>query len=497
MEYLREEETTAPNGVTVIAGAVILYLVCALAVAGCRAWSALVATRTMPGVAVTSGCEEESLHTLWRATRGDAVYVDPLRLPYVDAYFNWLFYRSYAEALAVTGTGDDPANIPAVARLFTTVLALGGGITLSYVLAKVLRGKRLLAMGLAALVWLGPLMGWWIHTARPDAGALAFETAGLAAVLLLHRTRPLGAALAGSIFFYAAWAFKQTYFLGLASSLLFLVMRHQWRTLLVLIGVSLTGWIATFVFLGPIYRESFTNTTTTNAYTLSTGLTNLRDMAAKTLPLIFLAGAGLMKRMADSPPINTGLAADCRLLGGLGLAVTLPLGFAAGCKLGAASYYFLPASIMLTLYAAGSLAPRFPRNLALTAFALATLFQLTVLLRVAGHLDIHEQTTSLARVWDLWRKEPEPRFAHDRKLNLPWLNPGSPSLVLAFNYELQRAAGQTFEAGGVGGLISSGYFRSLLLPTGANQEYDGAPLHLYQRGESMGDLTIYRRMEAP
>lgn len=490
-------ETEALTGVTAISGAVLLYLACALAVAGCRSWSALAATRTMPGVAVTSGCEEESLHALWRATRRDAVYVDPLRLPYVDAYFNWLFYRSYAVVLAASGADGDPTKIPAVSRLFTTILALGGGITLSYALSKVLGGRLLLGTGLAALVWLGPLMGWWIHTARPDAGALAFDSAGLAAVLLLHRTRPMAAALVGSAFFYAAWAFKQTYFLGLASSLLFLAARHQWKIVLVLIGVSLSGWMATFLFLGPVYRESFTNTTTTNVYDLSTGFANLRDMGVKTMPLIFLAAAGLLKRMTGSPSSNTELAGDCRLLGGLGLMVTLPLGFAASCKLGSASYYFFPASIMLTLYAAGSFAPHFPRRLVLTAFALATLFQLTVLMRLAGRLDIHEQTTSLARVWEVWRVEPEPRFAHDRKLNLPWLNPRSPSLVLAFNYELQRAAGRTFEAGGVGGLISSGYFRSLLLPADADGGYDGASLHLYQRGESVGDLTLYRRIEAP
>lgn len=53
---------------------------------------------------------------------------------------------------------------------------------------------------------------------------------------------------------------------------------------------------------------------------------------------------------------------------------------------------------------------------------------------------------------------PEPRFSEDHRFNLPWLSPGGPPFVLAFNYGRDRQLGFAFEKGGMGGLISSGYF---------------------------------------
>lgn len=455
-----------------------------------RGSAALTAVRADPGVALTSGCEEESLHSVWRAAKGLPVYTDPYRPPFSAAYFNWLFYRAYA------GFVDRIGGLPADGRLLTMAFALAGAAGLYFLLARILPETRLVAAGLSALVWLGPLMGWWAHTVRPDTGALFFETAAVGLVLVCHRRHPLAAALAAGALFYAAWAFKQTFFLGLGTALLFLLVRRQWRAAFLLAGLSVAGWVATFALLGAEYRTIFQGTALGSAFALGLGLDNLRDMAVKSLPSILLVLTGTFGRQL-SAPATTALATDARLLGGLGLLVTLPLVFVASCKLGAASNYYLPVLTMLTLYAAGHLAGRSASIPVLIAFAVATTLQLLPLLHLRGRLDLEQQNRELAAVWPRWRPEPEPRYSHLRSLNLPWLNPDSPPFVLAYNYGHDRNAGRPFEAGGVGGLIEAGFFRSLLLPAGTDASYDGGSLRHYRRGETFNGLTIFRRISPP
>ncbi len=122
---------------------------------------------------------------------------------------------------------------------------------------------------------------------------------------------------------------------------------------------------------------------------------------------------------------------------------------------------------------------------------------LALLLGLVGHLDLREQTNLLAERWTAWRDQPEPRFSLDRRLNQPWLNPHSPPLVLAFNYDYHLRDGTKLEAGGVGGLIESGYFASLLLPDHANVAALGGKLDRYFGGETVTGMTIYRRLPGP
>lgn len=77
---------------------------------------------------------------------------------------------------------------------------------------------------------------------------------------------------------------------------------------------------------------------------------------------------------------------------------------------------------------------------------------------LSGHIDLLPQAEDTRRDWQAWRVMPEPRFSEDHRFNLPWLSPGGPPFVLAFNYGRDRQLGFAFEKGGMGGLISSGYF---------------------------------------
>lgn len=129
------------------------------------------------------------------------------------------------------------------------------------------------------------------------------------------------------------------------------------------------------------------------------------------------------------------------------------------------------------------------------AIGLAAVLQLMVVAGRVGVIDLMPQAGEHASIWAVWQKEPEPRFSTETEFNQPWLGPGSPPLVHAFSYYVHRAAGRTFEAGGIGNLVATGYFRSLLLPADTGTEFDQGSLSRYTRGETINKLTIFRRKD--
>lgn len=469
-------------------------LLCALGsgvVYGLRGISVWRAAHILPGTTVTSGCEEESLFAVWRAVHGQPVYVDGTRLPYASAYFNWLFYAAYAGPvkLAVRARGD--AIIPLAGRLITAGGVLGGAGLLFWLLWRTRAGSPAVAAGVAAFVFFGPLVGWWAHSVRPDGWALALETAALAVLLTGYRRHPAAAVLVAALLFYAAWGFKQTYFLGLGAALLFLLARRQWRPAVFLTGTSLALWIATFALLDPAYRAAFRDAGAAGIFRFAAGWDNFADMLKKTFPLWMLAAATLFRR-EEKTSVSV-LAQDVRLLGWLGLLVAMPLAFVAGCKVGAYSNYYFTPLLMLAFVSVGITAAGRTGLLVPAAFAAALTLQVLIATGRVGQIDLRPQAREHAAIWAVWQKQPEPRFAAATNFNEPWLNPGSPPLVLAFNYWLKREAGRDFEAGGIGGLITAGRLRALLLPAGTGADYDGSPLLLYSRGETVNGLTVFLR----
>ena len=84
-----------------------------------RGRSAWQAAGVAPGVAITSGCEEESLFALWRAGHGQPVYLDTAHPPFAAAYFNWLFYATYSVPFRSTRPSADAADSIRESRLLT------------------------------------------------------------------------------------------------------------------------------------------------------------------------------------------------------------------------------------------------------------------------------------------------------------------------------------------------------------------------------------------
>ncbi|MDD3180140.1 MAG: hypothetical protein PHQ04_07270 [Opitutaceae bacterium] len=486
---------TANRILTVLAIAGAVLSVALFLRRGMAVWSA---AAIAPGVIVSSGCEQESQFAVWRAIRDQPVYVDSHRQPYAAAYFNWLFYHGYAPLLRrVTATQGDSA-LPRYGRLITAAGGVAGALAFAWLLFRLDDRRLIFAAAVAGYVYFGPLIGWWAHTVRPDVWALACETGAVVVLLAAGRARPWRAVLASTLLFFAAWSFKQTFVCGLGAAVLFLVARRRWRMAAGLVTGSVALWTGTLLTLGANYRYALFHVTPYDIFSLRIGLDNLVLALAKAAPLVVLAAAAFREGWRNSPNVPlTPLAADARLLGGIGILVSGPLAFLASCKFGAWVNYYFTFSLMLALYGSAWPPPR-QRKLGAAAatVSLALVLQGLALVGAVGVIDLTPQARTLAVRWEVWRHLPEPRFSHDTRLNLPWLNKGSPAFVLAFNYGLERMARTRYEGGGLGGLIEAGYFSALLLPAETTGEYDGGSLRRYVRGQTVEGMTAFVRTES-
>jgi hypothetical protein len=461
-----------------------------------QAWSV---AAIAPGVAVTSGFEEESLFALQRAVHHQPVYLDSTRQPYAAAYFNWLFYAAYAAPLRPVVARYGDRAIPRATRILSALGAIAGVVVLCVFGRRLLAGFWPVTLPIATWVFFGPLVGWWAHTARPDVWALACETAATAVLLRYIDDRPTRAIGWAIALFYAAWAFKITYVFGLGAAIVFLIIRRRFAAAAWLAGGSVLLWAATYGLIDPGFRATMRSLAAVSDFYFSAGWSSVVDAGLKSLPLIALAGGLLLAGFrSDAKPVPSNSPAnDAILLGGIGAVISIPALFWASCKIGAASNYFFTPVLMLAIVSLG-LAARRPAVLPCTIFlSLVAITQIAVFAGKVGRIDLHPLADELAARWVAWKDQPEPRFSADTRLNLPWLNAHSPPLVLAFNYDRERSAGRTFESGGVGGLISSGYFAALQLRDDPLPGYDGGDLRRYRKTTTVAGLSVYLRRDLP
>ena len=438
------------------------------------------------------------MFAVWRAAHHVPIYSDPTKPPYASAYFNWLFYTLYG---AIARLFDD-TSLPRVGRLLTTAFAVIGAITTGWIGFRSARGTALRLAGLAIGVFLffGPMVGWWAVTIRPDTGALFAETLGIILFLALHRAHPTLAVWISVCMFYIAWAFKPTYLGGLCAVAAFLLVHRRWRDLATLAGGSVIFWSISLAVGGSAYRASLLETATThsNKFLLPLGLTNLLYAGYYLVPLIVLLPWWGQALLRSKPWKERSLAHDALLLSALALPVVTALLFYAACKFGASPNYFFPTATLLTIGTLQGVFPlqRNPIMPATLACALILILECGILTGLFGKLSLDPYAERLSSCWSVYKNLPEPRFAYDYKLDLPWLNPHSPHILLPFNYERDRAAGRVFVGDGVGGMITRGEFASLMLPASL-VKYDGAALNGYERGETVEDMVVLRRRPPP
>jgi hypothetical protein len=433
----------------------------------------------------TTSTEEENLYPIWKFGHGLPVYNDPTRIPFSISYYNWFFFDFYGAAAAfflhLFRLGDP--WLPTVARLLTFSFAIAGSV-LYFAILRQNRALRdfcpaylLAALGLIAT--LNPLFGFWVMTARPDVGALAFELAGLFLLVTYLRQPRLALPLIAGLAFYLAWSFKQTAVTGLAASALTLALHRR----PVALALMLPPWIIlvalSLYFGGHDYRYCVLTAQSEFPIHFRNGLGIFLSTVAK-MPLIALvlilllaevirlARAGNLHRL---PPEET--------LFLLATGIALLFGLITAGKDAAAENYFFPFSAWSGLWLFWAL-PRLGRTyfapacLGVTALIIGGI--VLVFLGRVGMIDRRAQHASLLILAQKIHHLPSPVYVTDTYGDLPWIQPNPPYFVVADIYSIEEKIGEIDRSGDLEALMARGYFGTIVT----------------LRGEKLGENALAR-----
>lgn len=481
-----------------LGAAAIAALILCLVVQIIRVRATWIAQHTAPGLAVTSGCEEAGWFTIWKAAQGLPVFADTASPPYAAAYFNWMFYHLTSALLPASPSGAAIIQTSRAIALASAVLgAIVFGVWAWQLYHRRSLGWQVWAAVMGALAFLGPLIGWWSLTARPDITALLAEAAAILVVITFRHRAPIVTTVAAALLFYAAWSFKPNFVCGIASFGAFLLIRRAWGEAARFTAITLGLWGVTLLVGGCPYVEGLKDTLSSNEFYLALGLDNARYATTGCLHLVALIPALWRLRpigKASEPPGRK--TEDALVLGLIGLVITLVGAFIMSSKVGASRNYYFSSAMFATIALLAAMLRRPQPRLAMAAAVAACAVPIALLGGWRGALSLQPHALELQQRWHLWNTLPEPRFSDDPRLNVPWLNPSSPPFILAFNYAAQRRAGRTFVGDGVGGHITRGELAALLLPQNTADHYDGASLAAYERGRTVVGMTAFVRKNA-
>ncbi len=446
---------------------------------------------------VTSGFEEESLYALYKVVHGLPIYTDPHQLPYAASYFNWLFYALYGNltAFIVNAWQLRDAWIPTIGRLLTVAL-VSAGFVLTMRLLRNLQ-QRTFAFSLSALVWFGPLVGYWALTVRPDLIGLLFDVCAAGCFLRYFPKRQLSAVILAAIFCYLSWSCKQINIIMPGAIGLMLLWRRQWLALSVFSGLLLGLYACSFAVMPENTRKMlfFVNTAIPLSWAVFIG--NLCAFLKKTFPLLLIFMALLIAAMRDAAFRRSLQHDDAMQFSVCGLIAWSLILLPASSKVGSAENYYFIASLFLILFIGRALSLlSTPSRLVAHATTLAGVLFLCsiggVILQNRSQT-LPAQHQSMLALQSCIAHLPQPVFVINHYGALPWMNPSPHTFVLAYNYWNDRQKGLPFEHNGIGGLIENGYFNALILPSPVTDAFDGGSLQGYDRLASCQDYAVFKR----
>jgi hypothetical protein len=448
---------------------------------------------TEPLHLITSGSEEQSFLSLWKFIHGQPVYTDPHKIPFTSSYLNWLFYGFYGSfikvVLAVTRLSD--AWIPTVGRLISVFFSAAGFFITRRVWVAIFQDSSRQGKWLAVLVpfslFFGPLPAFWPLTTRPDMAAMVFEMLAFYFFIKEFQNRPIRAVVLATFFVFFAWSFKQANITVFLSLFLFCLIHDRRAAGLMACMMaalcSLTLWLG-----GPGYRESTLFSLPIPGFSVALGLKNLFYYlveCAFAIPGYLAIGAVFflkpLKEKIQGQPISQLVfitALISFLYGGL-----------TAHKIGASENYFIPASIFVTFFffifchperseGSPNLDPSaFGLRMARPAFYFSLLINalliLAILFGIKGHVSKRYEHNEAIELLKCAGPLPRPIFSQSVYLNRPWML-GGESFIPGYTYWAEKRREQNYERGGIEGLITEGYFASLLLEKRRMGEMIGA-----------------------
>ncbi len=446
---------------------------------------------------VTSGFEEESLFALFKVVHGMSVYTDPHQVPFAASYFNWFYYVFYGKltALIINGFHLSDIWIPTVGRLLT-FLTVSAGFFLTYRLLRRSQANAF-AFGFSALLWFGPLVGYWAMTVRPDSLGLFFDVAAAGCLLHFSTERRFQLIILAALFCYLSWACKQINVIMPGAIGLFLLWRRNWTPLFLFSAVLISLYALTYLYMPSMARKMLFFVNTAIPLSLSVLLGNALTFFKKTSPLFVLLlfiviEAFKNKTYRQALLNNSGFQFSlCGLI--TWSIILLP----ASSKVGSAENYYFIAYFFLTLLTAIALCQLSTASrlitIGTTLAGLLFIASISLVLLQDRTKTLTLQHQSMTQLQQCIKTLPGPVFVINHYGALPWMNPGNSHFVLAYNYWSDRQAGISFEQNGIGGLIEKGYFNALILPGPVTNEFDGANLADFERQSSCQGYAVFTR----
>lgn len=458
----------------------------------------------------TSGFEQESLYAIWKYINGRDVYTFTTDIPYTFSNFNWLYYVFYG---ALTGIildlmGLADAWLPTVTRSIT-ILGAAIGAFIAYRTMRALSDDELeprldiFALGLSILLFFGPLAGFWTITTRPDIWTTAIEAMLILGFLRLYPASVMKATLWVLVLGYIAWAFKTIDITAAIGVGAFLLWGRHWLAAAVLAFGTLGSWVVTYGLGTDAYQFSMLGAHQEIAFAVEQGLRNLMNFGPKMLPVV-LPGIVMVWFIIRRRLVRQEIAADWQFQFLL-LAALCSLGVSVlgSFKVGGAENYFFTPSLILALIVykvwqlirGTSLVSENSLKALTVSIVLGWAFTgaatVSVMAGVNGVISQRGMHEPVSAMQPCLAALPRPIFVNDMNLSLPWITPTDQHFLLSFYYFTDRAGGQNFEAGGVGGLIKAGHFNSLVFLTPV-EEFDGAPLNKYDLQQmTCGGWSVY------
>lgn len=446
---------------------------------------------------VTSGFEEESLFAMFKMVHGLRVYTDPHQLPYAASYFNWFYYGLYGTITSFIMHAFTLSDvwIPTIGRAITFCIT-SLGFFLSYQFFKRQKSNSF-AFSLSALLWFGPLIGYWAMTVRPDLLGLFFDACALQGFLYFYPKKPLRAVILAALCCYLSWSCKQINVVMPGAIGLYLLFHRQWSALFIFSGLQFALYALSFALMPDSARNMLFFVNTAIPLSSSVLLENATAFLKKTLPIFILLAALLIEAIRNPAYRGELLKNNVVQLCFCGLLVWSIILLPASSKVGSAENYHFIALFFLTLLAAMAISLLTTPSRWLTygaTFAgicyVAAIGSVMVQNRAHSLTLQHQSMTELHRCIE---QLPQPLFVVNHYAALPWMNPSPQTFVLAYNYWTDRQNGIHFEHNGIGGLIQHGYFNALILPLPVTTEFDGASLKDYEQQQSCQGYAVFTR----
>ena len=463
----------------------------------------------------TSGLEEEALLSIWKGASGLKVYSNMFDIPFSASYFNWLFYWFYSSVFFCLSKVFDLeiTALPATSRLTTLSLNFALLLLFLLLLQKILKtshceelqiGRPFEKISFGIIAILGPLFGYWSFTSRPDVGAIFFELLGTYFALISLRENKskrisnftILYALMASIFFYAAWSFKQIYISGILIFFIFMFFQRAYLLLFYSISISLMLYIATFWTHDSEYFYQLVLSQKSQGLHLNIGLINLAKAILKQpfiIPSVVISIIiSFDKIFQNSSSKHNNKANDESLMFLCSLTLfSFFFSMVASAKSGASDNYFFQPAIYGSLLVGYILFNHNTQSIGISRplfkmigkmINVSIVFNIFILvltiLGIIGKLSpssLESQQTMLELREMLTHTECPAIVLHNRFANLPWINPCEPNFVWATTYELDRSLHKNFKTN-IGDLITNQYFKNIILPKEEEDSFDGVSL---------------------